>query len=142
LANEKSKKGVLFKATYLFSLSNDFNSWVTPDKYPSAAYLNPKTSKDSSEHISEELTDLNSNRVVECVPSSYTEPEYLNDPYLLINNLRQLDSIEKICIPYERVYPDPVNQRKTIRKENINIPGVYAWVNKINGKVYIRICYC
>lgn len=26
LANEKSKKGVLFKATYLFSLSNDFNS--------------------------------------------------------------------------------------------------------------------
>jgi hypothetical protein len=62
--------------------------------------------------------------VVECVP--YKEPEYLNDPYLLINNLRQLDSIEKICIPYERVYSDPVNQRKTIRKENIDIPGVYA----------------
>lgn len=38
---------------------------------------------------------------------------------------------------FERFYSDPVNQRSKIRDENNGKIGVYAWVNKINNKVYV-----
>lgn len=38
---------------------------------------------------------------------------------------------------FERFYSDPVNQRSQIRNENNGKIGVYAWVNKINNKVYV-----
>lgn len=38
---------------------------------------------------------------------------------------------------FERFYSDPANQRSKIREENNGKIGVYAWVNKINNKVYV-----
>jgi len=38
---------------------------------------------------------------------------------------------------FEKFYSDPVNQRNKIRSENNGKIGVYAWVNKINNKVYV-----
>ena len=38
---------------------------------------------------------------------------------------------------YIKIYEDPVNQRSLIRYENNGKIGIYAWVNKINGKVYV-----
>ena len=38
---------------------------------------------------------------------------------------------------FERFYNDPANQRSKIREENNGKIGVYAWVNKINNKVYV-----
>lgn len=36
-----------------------------------------------------------------------------------------------------KLYDDPVNSRKLIREENNGKVGVYCWVNKVNGKIYI-----
>jgi len=36
-----------------------------------------------------------------------------------------------------KVYIDPLNQRKLIRKDNNEKIGVYSWLNKVNGKFYI-----
>ena len=38
---------------------------------------------------------------------------------------------------YVKTYNDPINQRNLIRMENNGKIGVYAWYNKINGKIYI-----
>lgn len=38
---------------------------------------------------------------------------------------------------FERFYSDPANERNKIREENNGKVGVYAWVNKINNKVYV-----
>nr|YP_010846106.1 GIY-YIG homing endonuclease [Cyathus pallidus]WEV87293.1 GIY-YIG homing endonuclease [Cyathus pallidus] len=38
---------------------------------------------------------------------------------------------------YVKSYNDPINQRTLIRSENTGKIGVYAWYNKINGKLYI-----
>ena len=38
---------------------------------------------------------------------------------------------------FARFYSDPANQRSKIREENNGKIGVYAWVNKINNKVYV-----
>lgn len=34
-------------------------------------------------------------------------------------------------------YNDPINSRDLIRAENNGKVGVYCWVNKVNGKLYI-----
>jgi hypothetical protein len=35
-------------------------------------------------------------------------------------------------------YPNPLQQRNLIREENNGKKGVYCWVNKVNGKLYIE----
>lgn len=37
----------------------------------------------------------------------------------------------------QKYYNDPINQRTLIRTENSGKLGIYAWENKINGKLYI-----
>lgn len=37
----------------------------------------------------------------------------------------------------EKTYNDPFSQRRLIQKENKGKIGVYAWYNKINGKLYV-----
>jgi hypothetical protein len=36
-----------------------------------------------------------------------------------------------------KVYDDPLNQRPQVREENNGKVGIYAWVNKVNNKVYV-----
>lgn len=36
-----------------------------------------------------------------------------------------------------KIYDDPASQRDTIRADLQDKSGVYAWVNKINNKVYV-----
>nr|YP_009722357.1 hypothetical protein [Morchella importuna]QGN66759.1 hypothetical protein [Morchella importuna] len=38
---------------------------------------------------------------------------------------------------YKKVYNYPLNQRDLIREENKDKVGVYAWLNKVNNKIYI-----
>lgn len=61
--------------------------------------------------------------------SSFENYLYLsNNSFLLFPST--LNKIEKI-------YKDPLHQRKLKHKENIEKIGVYAWYNNINGKFYI-----
>jgi hypothetical protein len=36
-----------------------------------------------------------------------------------------------------KVYNEPLNQRSLIRKDNNGLVGVYAWVNRVNHKIYV-----
>jgi excinuclease UvrABC nuclease subunit len=36
-----------------------------------------------------------------------------------------------------KVYNEPLNQRSLIRKDNNGLVGVYAWVNRVNLKIYV-----
>jgi len=36
-----------------------------------------------------------------------------------------------------KIYTDPLNQRNLIRSDNNGKIGIYSWINKINGKIYI-----
>ena len=60
-------------------------------------------------------------------------------PMLSLRNISTDSLNNKPPIPnnHEIIYEDPINQRETIRLDNNGKVGVYAWVNKINGKVYI-----
>lgn len=53
------------------------------------------------------------------------------------NNSLELNRNEFVDGKFEKYYNDPVNQRDLIREDNSGKIGVYAWVNKINNKIYV-----
>lgn len=61
------------------------------------------------------------------------------DIFLIIDMLNSsYSSILILGLPYAlKVYNDPIGERSLIREENIDKSGVYAWLNKINGKLYV-----
>jgi len=47
-------------------------------------------------------------------------------------------SILYLGLPFAlKVYSDPIDERTLIREENKDKSGVYAWLNKTNGKLYV-----
>jgi len=52
-------------------------------------------------------------------------------------NLNPLEDKDKMFIRPLVIYTDPINQKESIIKDNLNKSGVYRWTNKQNGKTYI-----